>query len=539
MTMRDLARFAAPAGLLLLIGGGIAYNIRPDLKPWMGGILLIGAALILLSLYRSFPLIKARLDRRSTKVGVNVALMTLLLLGIIGLVEAISAKHNVRFDLTEGRRHTLADQTKKLVRGLAKEVQVTAFYRSDQPDRRSTEELLRQYADLSSKFRFEIVDPDRNPGRAKKYGVTTYGTTVLETKDKEERIAQVDEEHLTNGLVKLLREGKRTIYFLKGHGENDPDDGSRNGYRQAKDALEKANYSVKDLLLLREPQVPADAAVLIISGPKRDLAESELKALTTFIGRGGKLLVQIDPFAAPSVKGFLRQYGITVGDDVIVDQFSRVLGGDYLMPVVSKYYSHPITRDFTLASLFPFARSIDVAEKPPEGVSAQKLGETGAGSWGETDKGELNRGQLIFDKGKDRQGPIPMGVVATVEARRETRASSEREKGPGTVTDTQKDEEKAEKQPAGPARLVVYGNSGFASNNFLNFSGNRDLFLNSIGWLAEDEGQISIRPREAKSTPIFLTAVQGRLAFWLPVVVIPALLLVSGTSVVLRRRRSR
>ncbi|MBI2902313.1 MAG: GldG family protein, partial [Candidatus Methylomirabilis oxyfera] len=437
--MRNVARFVAPAGLVLLIGGGIAYNIRPDLKAWMGGILLVGAALILVSLYQSFPLIRAWLDRRSTKVGVNVALMTLLLLGIIGLVEAISAKYNMRIDLTEGKRHTLSDQTKKVVRALPKEVQVTAFYRSDQPDRRSAEELLRQYADLSSTFRFEMVDPDRSPGRAKKYGVTTYGTTVLETKDKEEKITQVDEEHLTNGLVKLLREGKRAVYFLKGHGENELDDASRNGYRQAKEALEKSNYTVKELLLLREPRVPADAAVLVISGPKRDLAESEPGALNTFVERGGKLLVQIDPFAAPSVKAFLRQYGIIAGDDVIVDQFSRVMGGDYLMPVVSKYYSHPITRDFTLASLFPFARSIDAAEKPPEGVSLQKLGETGAGSWAETDKGELNRGQLTFDNGKDRQGPVPMGVVATVEAGKAPKAVSEGTGGPETVAGKKKD----------------------------------------------------------------------------------------------------
>jgi ABC-type uncharacterized transport system involved in gliding motility auxiliary subunit len=89
------------------------------------------------------------------------------------------------------------------------------------------------------------------------------------------------------------------------------------------------------------------------------------------------------------------------------------------------------------------------------------------------------------------------------------------------------------------ARLVVYGNSAFASNSFLNFSGNRDLCLNSIGWLAEEEGMISVRPRDAKNTPIILSAMQGRLAFWLLVVVVPALFLVSGTSVVIGRRRSR
>jgi ABC-type uncharacterized transport system involved in gliding motility auxiliary subunit len=132
-----------------------------------------------------------------------------------------------------------------------------------------------------------------------------------------------------------------------------------------------------------------------------------------------------------------------------------------------------------------------------------------------------------------------VGVVATVEAKQVTGAVSEGKRGSETVPEKKKGEKSAEEPPTEPARLVVYGNSGFASNNFLNFSGNRDLFLNSISWLAEEEGQISIRPREAKSTPIFLTAMQGRLAFWLPIVVVPGLLLVFGTSVVLRRRRSR
>lgn len=533
--MERLARFVAPAGLILLVAGGIGYNIRPDLKAWMGSILLLGAILILAFVYRAFGEIMTWLNRRSTITGLNVALMTMLVLGIIGLVEVISARHNTRFDLTEGKRHTLSDQTTKVVRGLAKDVQVTGFFRADQAERRPAEGLLHQYADLSPRFRFEVVDPDRNPGRAKRYGIVTYGTTVLETKDKEEKITEVDEEHLTNGLVRLLREGTRTIYFLKGHGENELEDGSRNGYRQAKEAIEKANYQVKELLLLREREVPQDASMLVISGPKRDLAESELQALQAFVERGGKLLIQLDPFAASSLKTFVSRYGITIGDDVIVDQDARVMGGDYLMPVVSNYYPHAITRNFTLASLFPFARSVDVAKPSPQGVTIQKLGETGPGSWAETDKGELNRGQLSFEKGQDRQGPVPVGVIATVQVKPATAAGTE---AATQATGREDNEQETQKQP-GAARLVVYGNSAFAANNFLNFSGNRDLFLNSISWLAEEEEMISIRPREAKSTPIILSAMQGRMAFWLLVVVVPGLFLVSGTSVVLGRRRSR
>lgn len=532
--MDRLARFVITTGLFLLVAGGITYNIRPDLKAWLGSILLLGAILILAGAYRSFDEITVWLNRRSTTTGLNVALTTILVLGIIGLVEVISAKHNTRLDLTAGKRYTLADQTRKVVGGLAKDVQVTAFFRVDQAERGPAEDLLRQYADLSPHFRYEVVDPDRNPGRAKRYGITTYGTTILETPEKEEKIAEVDEEHLTNGLLKLLREGRRTIYFLKGHGENELEDGSRNGYKQAKEAIEKANYQVKELLLLREREVPQDAAVLVISGPKRDLAESELQALQTFAEQGGALLIQLDPYAAPSLKAFVSRYGIMVGDDVIVDQYARTMGGDYLMPIVSTYYPHAITQNFTLATLFPFTRSVDVAKPLPGGVTAQKLGETGPGSWAETNKGELNRGKVGFEQGQDRPGPVPVGVVATAQVKRVTGDAGADQDAGG-----KSDQPSETSNRPGPARLVVYGTSGFAANNFLHFSGNRDLFLNSISWLAEEEALIAIRPQEATTTPIILSATQGRMIFWILVVVVPGLFLISGTSVVLGRRRSR
>src|SRR5574337_828136 len=135
---------------------------------------------------------------------------------------------------------------------------------------------------------------------------------------------------------------------------------------------------------------------------------------------------------------------------------------------------------------------------------------------------------------RSSERPDPVGVVATVQVKQATaHAGADRA---ATGTSSRPDEIP---NRTGPARLVVYGNSGFAGNNFLHFSGNRDLFLNSLSWLAEEEALISIRPQEAKTTPIILSAAQGRMVFWMLVVVMPGLFLISGTSVVLGRRRSR
>src|SRR2546427_5902112 len=52
---------------------------------------------------------------------------------------------------------------------------------------------------------------------------------------------------LFRSLVKVTREGKRTVYVIQGHGEHDLANTERPGLSEAKSAMEKANYDVKPL----------------------------------------------------------------------------------------------------------------------------------------------------------------------------------------------------------------------------------------------------------------------------------------------------
>lgn len=477
--------------------------------------------------------IKDLLRRRGTRYGLNTAVALFLFLAVVVVVEALAIRHNIRVDLTEGKRHTLSRQSITLLRSLKNEVHAVAFFRTEEPGKAAAQDLLDQYAHFSSNFRSEFVDPDRHPALARRYGITAYGTVVLESGGKEEKVQGVDEEKLTNALVKLLRQEKRVLYFLTGHGEADLDSAERQGLSQAKQALTDVDYEVKPLLLLRETEVPQDAAVLVIAGPQSDLLPTELQSLEAYITRGGKLLVLLDPFSSPKLSTLLEKYGILMGKDVIVDRLSRVLGGDYLLPVVNAYEPHPITKDFTVASFFPFARTVDAAKAPPPGVAVQVLGRTSAGSWAETDKAALDRGEARYDEGKDRQGPVPVGAVATVEVQSEVRGPKSEDPGAEKAAN---DEPTAGKPKRGS--IVAYGTSAFVQNNYLNLSGNRDLFLNSVSWLAEEEELIAIRPREAKFTPLVLTANQARIAFWLTVTLPPLAIIGTWVSVALRRRRA-
>jgi ABC-type uncharacterized transport system involved in gliding motility auxiliary subunit len=86
--------------------------------------------------------------------------------------------------------------------------------------------------------------------------------------------------------------------------------------------------------------------------------------------------------------------------------------------------------------------------------------------------------------------------------------------------------------------VVVFGDSDFAVNSNLRLSGNRDLILNAINWLAEEEDLISIRPVDELQQPVLLTATQGRFVFWIPVVALPALVLLIGGAVLTNKLKT-
>jgi ABC-type uncharacterized transport system involved in gliding motility auxiliary subunit len=454
------------------------------------------------------------LTKRSTRYGVNMLLMILIFLGIIIFIEAISIRHHKRIDLTEDSRYSLSQQSRQVLSSLQKDVKATAFYKEGQRDKDSIRDLLDQFVYHSKRFKFEFIDPDRNPVKANKYKIDSYGTIVVESNGRQEKVYMGDEEKITNAILKATSDKKKTIYFVKGHGENEILDFGKDGYSAAKMALEDENYYVKELFLLRE-DMPPDASLLVISGPKKDFFEPEIEKIETYIEKGGRVLFMIDPYTSSRIKEFLKKYSVILGDDIIVDVLSRLFGADYLTPVVSNYRYHPITKDFNIASFFPVSRSVEVDKETKEGISAEILVSTGDGSWSETDKKSIEEGKPAFDDKKDRKGPIPVAAVVTIE---------NKSKG--------EDDKKTRK-----ASLVVFGDSNFANNTYFRLSGNGDLFLNTIGWLAEEGELIAIRKKRKNISPVVLTRFQGKVVFWSSVIFLPLTVLLIGVVVFQKRRK--
>jgi ABC-type uncharacterized transport system involved in gliding motility auxiliary subunit len=455
---------------------------------------------------------------RRLRLGTNTLIYSVVVLAILVVIQLIAYRHNKRFDLTANKVHSLSPQSVKILKNIKKDVTIKAFMREGQ-DKEKVAELLDLYAYHSKRIHTQIIDPDRHPGEAKQYDVRNYGTLVFLCGDKKEKILQTNEEAITNALVKVTQKKKKKIYFLTGHGEKDLKDSGKTGYSQVKKSLEEKSYDVKTLLLSRNEGVPKDADVLVIADPQVELLQHELTALRNYLKRGGHLLVMINPYTSVGLVNFLKDFGFIVGDNMIVDKLSRILGGGYLMPVVASYGNHPITRNFNMMTFYPTARSVQVMK----GKNAEMnwnltvLAKTGEASWAETDRKLLEEGKAAFDKGQDFKGPVPLAAVCEVTPQ-------------GMAKLTGKLREK--RRP----RIVVVGDPDFVENGYFGLYGNGILFLNMANWLAEKDVLIAIPPKNPETQPLTLTRNQGLFSFWINVVGIPFIIIIIGVVVFIRRR---
>ena len=497
---------------------------------------LSGVISLSVYLYLNLSLLRQSFKRKSFLYSSNLFLIIVLVTGILVIVNYFFANHHYRLDFTQAKLHSLSDQSVQVLKNLTDDLKVTSFFREDNFNRSNMEHLMEIYAYHSKRIKYEFIDPDKNPGMVKRYEISEDGTTIFESGGKESRIISTSEEDITNSIIKVSREKKKSIYFLEGHGEASIEETDERGYSLSKNELEKLGYEVKKLTLALSENFPEDCSLLVIPGPEKDLLPNELETVKDYIRKGGRIFFMVDPESASGLVPFLKDYGIQLENDLVVDTVSRLIGGDYFMPVVSEYEYHDITRKFRYATFFPYARSVEATEEKPEGVSVEVLAKSSSNSWAERQLGER---EVSFDKEKDKAGPISLAAVATIKPEKEEKEVEEEEEKQKKETEKKEEKEvgKMEKQESEKeGRLAVFGDSDFASNTYYNLSGNGNLFLNTINWLTEEADLISIQPKTSSPRTIHLSPSQGRMIFFVSILILPLIVLVTGISIWVRRR---
>jgi ABC-type uncharacterized transport system involved in gliding motility auxiliary subunit len=287
--------------------------------------------------------------------------------------------------------------------------------------------------------------------------------------------------------------------------------------------------------------VPADANLLMVVAPERPVLEQEIAAIDRYIDRGGKTMLLVDPQRGAEFLPLLERRGITLGNDIIVEQYVQLFAGSQLgvEPIISDYGTHAITSGFTERTIFSMARSITLAEESPESIDLAELARSSAspGSWAETDLTRLFESGEVEEDDADTGGPIVLAAAATLhrDALNWTASAVATAPGDGGAADLTVDPAVTEPLEL-EGRLVVVGDSEWANNRYLGNFFNQDLFLNAVSWLAGEEELISIRPRSTRASSVMLTQQESTAVFYLTVLLLPELVLFGGMFVWFGRR---
>jgi ABC-type uncharacterized transport system involved in gliding motility auxiliary subunit len=510
----------APIGLyisglsFLATFGWLIVRREVDLYFKIGlGVIVLGLALaVLLDPERAMRFFTGR----QARYGSNALVITAAFFGLLVVLNYLVYTNDKSWDLTEDQQNTLASESINTLESLPEPVIARAFFTGRQSFDYA-ESLLKLFArEGNDKFTYEVVNPEVALELAQQANITRDGDIVLFMGERQEKVTTISEEGITGAMVRLISRGERKVYFLTGHGERTLESGSQDSYSLLKGKLEAKNFLVESLNLLTTPAVPDDAQAIVVAGPLKPLSEEEVAAIKSYVDGGGVLVALFEPSIltqfdnAPDLLAeyLASSWGIALANDLVVDLVGAQSNNPYLA-IGASFGNHAITRSLTgFVTVLPTARSVDVIESS-SGATSVLLVSTTQDSWGETNlEGIMNNETPDADQNADKFGPVWLGVAA--------------------------------ESNTNDARVVVFGDSEFADDQYIQNYGNGDLIVNALDWATGQEDLISLTPktsttRTLKVTPTLYT--KG-IILLISLFILPALPIAAAVNVMIQRRKS-
>jgi ABC-type uncharacterized transport system involved in gliding motility auxiliary subunit len=479
---RPYTRTFSILGLVTLLAGLVVMLAFPEIRLAALGVMGAGVIFLILALALDFQQVKGALIGRRGRLGAGTTVMAMMFVGIIVLLNGIVVYASqdprigigMRKDVTRLSQFTLTQQTKDVLKNLKQPIKAICFFVPSKDTYGLTayaESLLFEYQGLNKLISIEIIDPDQHPDRARVFGITQYQTVVFQSGDKNRLVMpsqiiqfddqgnpqQVEAEHaFTSAILEVTGVAQKRVYFLTGHGEVSPS----GSYSSVLNGLRDDLYVVGLLDLASNPVVPDDTAVLIIASPRSPMSPAELDAIDKYLKAGGQALILADPGFPEQLNQLIIPWGVKLVDGTVIDRAS------YLAPRVDEPRVTPDKNFFagmgvSIFSYFPGA----VAVLPTDNETQQfpPLVYTSTDSW--LEKNYDPSKEPTFDPQTDIKGPLALGVPIAA-----------------ALTNEQKK----------LTRIIVIGDSDFASNDHFSQVNNGDLFLDSVNWLAEETQLITI-----------------------------------------------
>ena len=535
------------AGIVLLASAAVIQTILSETSVLTTVLWAAGAVL---SAWGAFAL-RHEFSGIARKRRGEIALHTLGMIGVLIALAYFSVRFPLRVDLSAGRLYSLSPQTVQMLERLDKPVHIVFFH---DPMMRETVELYQLMAKQNKRISLEFYDPMLNPAQARMRGVEFAGTAILESEGRRVLLNGPTETDIANAILRVSQGAQQLVCFLDGHGEPDPfsleshdhTEGNaghthglgaklvlheRHGMAKARHGLESMNYIVEKISLLQGDNKLSRCALLVVAGPRTALLPREIEAVRDYLASGRNAFFMLDPFVSTGLEPVVRDYGVVLDDDIVIDEASH-FWTDLSSPAVTDYNRHEVTRDLPL-TFFPGARSLSPTPERVPGTAVRPLINSSKKSFGGT-----NRDRAEFNPAKDSSGPLT--IMVTVNRRPEFVASTEavvralQGKPAPSVAATAAT--RASGAAIKPSRIAVIGDSDFATNSFFHILGNGTLFLNTVNYLASQENLIGLKPRTYDLPQVNLTNRQMKATFFLSIVFIPALMAVVGIALWWKRR---
>jgi len=496
---------------------------------------------------------ESRGQRRRLLASGSLGVGLLLIATLLVMVNYLGWKYHQRLDWTSSRIYSLSQKSLGVLADLSQDVEIIAFVSPGSDLHAATTELLTRYEAASTRLRVRFVDVERNPAEAQalidRYDVTSAGTLVVESEGDRRSIAEADlaeydysmmqygqparitdfkgEQVLTGAILALLEGRKPRILFTTGHGEAELGDQASRGLSQAQELLGHDNFEMEPWPSLGQTAVPEGTDLIVVAGPRIPFAEPELLLLDSFLVGGGRLILMLDPILGEDGledSGFhdwLRDRGVALGRNVVVDGANKLPFYSAETFFANVWGDHPITEALAEAQypvLFSLARDVRATAEAVPGTQVAELLRTSPSAWGET---SLRRLDAVAKDEADDAGPLVLAVAVEIAAESPPPDS---DSVPPTAS-----------LPIG-GRLVVFGDSDFATNAQLANGGNPTLLLNTLNWLVERDNLLEIPPRQANQLLLGLTGSQITSVYWLVLLLMPGSCVAIGAVVLLRRR---
>lgn len=528
--VNTLSRYSNPiliAGVFSIILGLIILLFIDTLMPYALTLIGLGAIFLILMGTISLSRVTSAFLSRSGKYGTNTLIMISAFIVIVVIINLLSVDNNKRFDLTANNQFSLAPSTKELLNELDTPIKAIAFYPSDISENvdaitrfSKASDMLNEFSKRSSKFTYEIRDPDLEPDLARFYGVNAYESIVI-LSDINELTSIVEpsdvdyselEQDLYTSMLIATSKGKKTIYFLEGHGEKSILSTSAKGYSSFKEILNQDNYGTE--ILKWDPTeenvyIPDDAALLIIAGPTLELPEAHAKVIHKFLQgnnpddsprrESSRLIFMGEPNTPESFRALMAMWGIILQPGYILDLELGVTDNPNILRAEPMNLNQIRAEDFQLLPPDQATIMVDALRSitSPESGQLGQIYMPGTTSivpiqdelrWPVPLTVTSPISFLIDDNNRiepippGQENPDPMGpffsaayMLAVGQLGAEPLTSAP---DPNQLT-----------------HMAIFGDSDFASNTFLERGSGTNLLLNTVNYVLGDYSLISIRDR--------------------------------------------